>query len=181
MQPRLPLNIHQITRMSNTPTRSRLNPAALLLAALLSWPTLVLAAPPQPGQPLPELALKDQHDKPWTVSADTKLVLFAAGRKASNLMQTVLAGQPAGFLASRQAVYLADMSRMPGFVTRTFALPALREMPFVVGVVLDEALLADWPRQDGAVALIAMQGGRVSAVSHATTDAQLRSALGLAP
>jgi hypothetical protein len=159
----------------------RLTPTALLLAALLSWPALALAAPPQPGQAFPELALKDQHDQAWTVGADTKLVLFAAGRKASNLMQTVLADQPAGFLASRRAVYLADMSRMPGFVTRTFDLPALREMPFVVGVVLDEALLSDWPRQDGAVALIALQGGRVSAVSHATTDAHLRAALGLAP
>lgn len=181
MQPHRPLNLHPITRMSNAPTRSRLNPAALLLAALLSGPILALATPTQPGQPLPELAIKDQHDKPWTVSAATKLALFAAGRKASNLMQTTLADQPAGFLASRQAVYLADMSRMPGFVTRTFALPALREMPFVVGVVLDEALLADWPRQDGAVARIALQNGRVSAVSHATTNAQLRAALGLAP
>ena len=92
------------------------NHTALLLAALLSWPALALASPPlQPGQALPELTLKDQHDQAWKVSADTKLVLFAAGRKASNLVQTVLADQPAGFLATRQAVYLADMSRMPGW------------------------------------------------------------------
>lgn len=162
--------------------RLRPNHTALLLAALLSWPALALASPPlQPGQALPELTLKDQHDQAWKVSADTKLVLFAAGRKASNLVQTVLADQPAGFLATRQAVYLADLSRMPGFVTRTFALPALREMPFVLGVVLDEALLKDWPRQDGAVTLIALQDGRVSTVSHASTEAQLRTALGLAP
>ena len=138
--------------------RLRPNHTALLLAALLSWPALALASPPlQPGQALPELTLKDQHDQAWKVSADTKLVLFAAGRKASNLVQTVLADQPAGFLATRQAVYLADLSRMPGFVTRTFALPALREMPFVLGVVLDEALLKNWPRQDGAVTLIALR------------------------
>lgn len=167
--------------MLNPKIRRFLNPTTLLLAALLSGSALALAAPPQPGQPLPELVLKDQHDQPWTVSGDTKLVLFAAGRKASNLMQTVLTGQPAGFLASRQAVYLADMSRMPGFVTRTFALPALREMPFVVGVVLDEALLADWPRPDGAVTLITLQNGRVISVSHASTEASLRAALGLVP
>jgi hypothetical protein len=151
--------------------RLRPNHTALLLAALLSWPALALASPPlQPGQALPELTLKDQHDQAWKVSADTKLVLFAAGRKASNLVQTVLADQPAGFLATRQAVYLADLSRMPGFVTRTFALPALREMPFVLGVVLDEALLKNWPRQDGAVTLIALQDGRVSTVSHASSQ-----------
>ena len=64
--------------------RLRPNHTALLLAALLSWPALALASPPlQPGQALPELTLKDQHDQAWKVSADTKLVLFAAGRKAS--------------------------------------------------------------------------------------------------
>jgi len=81
--------------MPITTTRLLLNYTALLLAALLSWPTLALSSPLQPGQPLPELTLKDQHNQDWTVSAGTKLVLFAAGRKASSLMQTVLAGQPA--------------------------------------------------------------------------------------
>lgn len=163
-----------------TPPR-RARYIALLLAALVGWSTLALASPPQPGQAFPPLALKDQHDQAWTVSADTKLVLFAAGRKASNLMQTVLAGQPKGFLASRQAVYVADMSRMPGFVTRTFALPALREAPFVVGVVLDEALLRDWPRQDDAVTVFALQDGRLGSVRYVNTEAALRTALGLVP
>ena len=36
-------------------------------------------------------------------------------------------------------------------------------------------------RPEGAVTLIALQDGRVSTVSHASTEAQLRTALGLAP
>jgi hypothetical protein len=164
-----------------TPHQPRFKPTAVLLAWLLSVSTLAWASPPQPGQALPELALKDQHDQAWRVDDNTQLVLFAAGRKASTLVQTVLAGQPAGFLASRQAVYLADMSRMPGFITRTFALPALREMPFRVGVVLDETLLRDWPRPEAAVVLIGLQNGRVSSVSQISTEAPLRAALGLTP
>ena len=53
------------------------------------------------------------------------------------------------------------MSKMPGFITRTFALPALREQPFEVGVSLDAKTLADWPRQDDAVTLIRLDQGRV--------------------
>ncbi len=74
-------------------------------------------------------------------------MVFAAGRKPSNVVMEVLGAQAKGFLESRQAVYVADMSRMPGFVTRTFALPALRDQPFAVGVNLDDKQLADWPRQ----------------------------------
>lgn len=137
------------------------------------------AAPVQPGQPLPPLQLKNQHDQAWQVAPQTRLVIFAAGRKASNLVMEVLAPQPAGFLGSRQAVYLADMSRMPGFVTRTFALPALREQKFEVGVSLDEKTLSGWPREDDAVTLIRLESGRVVSHEYIRTEAQLKAVLGL--
>lgn len=151
----------------------------LLLSLCLACPLWALAAPVEPGHPLPGLQLKNQHDQDWRIAPDTKLVLFAAGRKASNLMQTVLAPQPKGFLAGRHAVYLADMSRMPGFITRTFALPSLRELNFEVGVSLDEKTLAGWPRQDDAVTLIRLDQGRVVSHEYLSTEAQLKAALGL--
>lgn len=150
--------------------------AALLLLTALVWPAAATA--PVPGQHLPALHLKDQHDHEWYVHADTRLVIFAADRKASNLVMAVLGPQPKGFLATRHAVYLADMSRMPGFITRSFALPALREANFEIGVSLDEKTLADWPRQNHAVTLIRLDQGRVVSHEYASTEAQLKAALG---
>ncbi len=152
---------------------------ALVAATFSLGLQAALAASVEPGQPLPALQLKDQHGQDWRVSADTRLVLFASGRKASNLVQSVVGAQPKGFLESRKAVYLADMSRMPSFVTRTFALPSLREQPFTVGVVLDSALLQGWPAQEDALVLIELANGRVTALHPVSTEAQLRTALGL--
>lgn len=129
------------------------------------------------GQPLPALALKDQHDKAWQIPPATRLVLMAAGRKASNLVQAVLEKEPPDFLPQRHTVYVADMSKMPSFATRMFALPSLREMPFQVGVSLDAATLAAWPRQTDSVTLITLANGVVQGVRHATTEAELRAAL----
>ena len=152
------------------------------LCTLSLWlPLALLAGTVEVGQPLPALQLKDQYDQAWQIGTDTKLVLFAAGRKASNLAMAVLSAQPKGFLEQRKAVYLADMSRMPGFVTRTFALPSLREQPFRVGVSLDERVLADWPAQPDAVLLIDLEQGRVSRTRSAGSEAELRTALGLQP
>jgi len=153
--------------------------SALGLSLAIALSCSAQAADVQPGQPLPALQLKDQHEQDWRITADTRLVIFAAGRKASNLVMEVLAPQPQGFLAARHAVYLADMSRMPGFITRTFALPALREQKFLVGVSLDESLLSGWPRQDGAVTLIRLEQGRVASHEYLTSDTQLKAALGL--
>lgn len=158
-----------------TPLKKTLTTLALLL------PLFTHAAAIEPGQPLPALHLKNQHEQAWKVPPDTRLVVFAAGRKAANLAMAVLGVQNKDFLATRHAVYLADMSKMPGFITRTFALPSLREQPFDVGVSQDEALLADWPRQQDAVTLIALAGGRVLDVQYAHSESELRMALGLKP
>jgi hypothetical protein len=158
-----------------------MNKTLVALALVLAAPLCALAGPIEPGRPLPVLHLKNQHDQDWNISASTRLVVFAAGRKASNLALAVLGAQHKGFLESRHAVYLADMSKMPSLITRTFALPALREQPFEVGVSLDEFVLAGWPRQDDAVTIIGLEGGRVTHFQYANSEAQLRTALGLAP
>ena len=172
------------------PHLHRLATGLLTLAALAAFtapvaaqapntppPAAAASAAPTVGQPLPALALKDQHDQPWSLKADTRLVLFASGRKASNLVQAVLDKEPKDFLAQRHTVYLADMSKMPGFATRMFALPSLREMPFTVGVSLQEATLAAWPRQPDSVTLIGLANGVVQGVTYATSEADLRAAL----
>lgn len=154
--------------------------SAFCLAAVLGWPVAAraqAAAAVAVGQPLPALALKDQHDKPWQITPGTRLVIFAAGRKASTLVQSVLQALPKDQLTRKNALYLADMSKMPGFVTRTFALPALREMPYLIGVSLDEAVLAPWPRQTDAVTLIELEQNMVKRISYAATEPDLRAAL----
>lgn len=154
--------------------------AVLVLTLVLTSVAFAQAALPfAVGQTLPELKLKDQHDKPWTVAPSTRLVMFAAGRKASNLVQVVLQDLPKDQLIRRQAVYLADMSKMPGFITRTFALPALKEMPYAVGVSLNEATLANWPRQPDAVTLVTLENGVIKSIRYTTVEAELRTALAL--
>jgi hypothetical protein len=152
--------------------------AVLVLALVLTAVAFAQATlPVAVGQALPELKLNDQHDKPWTVVPSTRLVIFATGRKASNLVQVVLQDMPKDQLTRRQAVYLADMSKMPGFITRTFALPALKEMLYAIGVSLDETALAGWPRQPDAVTLVGLENGVVKSISYTADEAGLRAAL----
>lgn len=139
--------------------------------------TVVAAQAVTAGQPLPALALKDQHDQAWQVPANTRLVLLATGRKASNLVQAVLEKEAPDFLLQHRTVYAADLSKMPSFATRMFALPSLRGMPFKVGVSLDEATLAQWPRATDAVTLIELNNGLVQRTGFAKTEAELRAAL----
>jgi hypothetical protein len=56
-------------------------------------------------------------------------------------------------------------------------LPALKEMPYAIGVSLDEATLANWPRQPDAVTLIELEQGVVKRISYTAVEAELRTAL----
>lgn len=123
-------------------------------------------------------ALQDQHGQPWAVAADTRLLLFASGRKAANLMEAALQDLPADHLSRHGAMYLADLSKMPGFITRTFALPAMRKLPYRIGLVNDESLLSAWPRaKPDAVWLITLRQGVVQQLAQVQTVADIQAAI----
>lgn len=152
---------------------------ALFVLGALLFATAAATAPLAPGAAFPLLNLEDQHGKVLAVPAGTRVVLFAADKAASDLANALLAAQPDGVLDRLQAVYLADISAMPALVTRMFALPALRALPFRVGLARDASLLADVPRQRGAVSVIRLAEGRVDQIEFASNDAQFSSVLGL--
>lgn len=151
------------------------------LALLTTAAAAAHATPVAAGQTLAPLMLEDPHGRPVHVDAGTRRVVFSADKAASDRVNTLLAAQPAGTLARLGAVVLADISGMPALVTRMFALPKLRELPFPLGLAHESAQVAHLPREAGAVTVLALEGGRVTAVTLARDEAQLRAALGLAP
>lgn len=137
------------------------------------------AEPVTVGQALPRLAIQDQHEQSWQMTNSTHLLILATNRSASGVVQNLLNMQDKHFLSSRHALYAADLSRMPGLITRSFALPALRELAYPVGIVMNGKLLKDWPRHDKAVSLLWLNKGTLERIEFAQDDAQLRLALGL--
>lgn len=139
------------------------------------------AAPLLPGNPMAALVLEDQHGKPVALNASTQLLVFTAEKAPSDFVNQVFKGQSAGVLDRLQAIYIADISAMPSIVTRMFALPKLRELPFQIGLAREAAAVADLPRRPGAASVLTLKDGQVTQVRYAQTEAELRQALGLAP
>ena len=158
--------------------------ATLAAMALLHPAQLAWSAPLEPGARLPEIVLKDQHDRPVAVTASTRRLVFSAERAVGDMVSKLLSAQPAGVLDRQHAVYVADISAMPSLVTRMFALPKMRELPFAMGLVreaAEQAQVADLPRQPGAATVLHLADGRVRQIDLVRNEAQLLAALGLAP
>lgn len=152
--------------------------------ALALLPRRSQAAPLAPGAELPQLVLDDQHGKPLKLLPSTRVIVFSAERAANEMVTRLLSAQPAGAWQRLHGVVVADISAMPGLVTRMFALPKMRELPYAVGLVREPAELvqvADWPRRPGAVTVLRYVDGRLAEIVMAPDEGALRNALGLAP
>lgn len=142
------------------------------------------AAPLSVGAPAPELQLQDQHEQALELKPTTTWLLFTHERALSDMVNSVFKAEPAGLLERLQLVYVADISTMPGVVTRMFALPALRKLPYPVGLVRDgaqQAQVAALPRVPAAASLLRLEAGRVAGLLTVRNAAELRAALGLSP
>jgi hypothetical protein len=156
--------------------------AALMCAVALSLPLRADAAPLTEGSAMPTLSLNDQHDKPAAVSPQTRWVVFTAEKPVSDMVSAVLAGEPAGVADRLRLVYVADISGMPALVTRMFALPKLRELPFPIALVREApqvTQVADIPRVKGAATVLRLDKGRVAQVATIRLADELRTLLGL--
>ena len=81
---------------TDTVTRRRLGQRACLCAVALGLHLAALAAPLVPGDPVPVIALEDQHGKPVRVDARTRRLLFSAERSVNDMVAKVLSAQGSG-------------------------------------------------------------------------------------
>ena len=149
---------------------------ALTLTAICSatWAQVPLL---RAGDPTPKITINDQHDKPWSIPADTKLVLFSGSRNANTIVQSLLTQKGIDYLNSKKTLYFSDLSKMPGFITRTFALPSMRDLPYSVGIVLNAEESQSWPREEDAVTAVFLNQGQITKIEYIKNAESLQQIL----
>lgn len=145
----------------------------ILFPVLFMLHALATAAVVQPGEALPSIDLKDQHERPVAIAPDTKLVFFAAEMGGSRLVTNALHTLPPTTLKDRNAVYIADISGMPGLVSIMFALPKLQRTGYTVALIREAKDGASLPRKPGAVTVLRLDAGKVIAVDFAQDMQQI--------
>jgi len=131
--------------------------AALLLLCLLSTAALAL----EPGERLAPWTLLDQHDVPYTLNDRTRILLVARDMAGAKLVNAALEGKPKGYLEERQAVFLADISRMPGVIASLFALPKMRDYNYRILLDRDARIAPRYPAGEGEVLWLQLEDGRL--------------------
>jgi len=157
--------------------------AALALAVGVSAPG---AAQGPTGVPaaLARFTLSDQHGELRAVDASVRILLLSRDMDSGAVVREALERHgdgAAAFLAARGAVYVADVSRMPGLVRSLIALPRMRGRPYPV--LLDEqgTATAALPAQEGRATVLRLEALRPVRAEFAGTPDELLGWLGPDP
>jgi len=146
---------------------------AVLLFSLLP----VLAHAVEPGERLAPWTLLDQHDQPYSLGTDTRLLLVARDMDGAKLVKAALAGQPKGYLEARGAVFVADIQRMPALISKLFAIPAMRDYSYRVLLDREGWVASRYAGAEGQVVWLVLDQG-VLVEQREFSDAQeLKAAL----
>ncbi|MGY4527620.1 FAD/FMN-containing dehydrogenase [Pseudomonas sp. UBA4617] len=151
------------------------------VAALLLCLVPLLANALQPGENLAPWTLLDQHDQAYSLDAGTHILLVARDMDAARLVKAALADQPKGYLEARDAVFVADIQRMPALISKLFAVPAMRGYHYRVLLDRDGRVASRYTGQDGQVQWLQLEQGRLVSQQAFADAAALKAALETAP
>lgn len=121
---------------------------ALFVVAWLATSISTLAAAQTPsmqatldmGEPFPTWELEDQFGKNHKVPGAAKVIVFSNSKAADDELSASLGELAGPALREGELIYLSDISRMPGLVTRLIALPSLRDRDYPVVLVREKGL-----------------------------------------
>lgn len=152
------------------------------LAVVLLALSATCAQAVEVGERLASWTLLDQFDQPYSLNDEARVLLVARSMAGAKLLAVALDQQPKGYLESRKAVFLADISRMPSVIAAAFAVPAMRDYNYRVMLDRDARITPRYPVENDAVLWLQLQQGRVQAQQTFTQASALRDALeALAP
>jgi hypothetical protein len=153
--------------------------AYLCLGLLVFWHSILSAQPGSVvvGDALSTFAISDQHDKPETINEDVRLIMFSRDMTANKLAKKAFMKRPSNYLAERHAVYMIDVSGMPKFVTKNFAIPKMRKYPYRIHLDRDASLTTALPSQEDKVTLIHLDKLKVTGIEYVDSPLALTQAV----
>ncbi len=128
------------------------------------------------GEGVPNFKIKDQFGNEQLIKNDTKFILLPSDKATSEILTDYLASKPKGFLTEKKAYYLADISEMPSFVAKFFALPKMKDYSFLI-LLLSEDQAKFFNKKEDSITVYFFSAGKVSEIKYLKSAEELDAVL----
>ena len=117
------------------------------------------------GDTIEPITLQDQNDKTLTVDESTKLILFTTGMKGGKVVREAIDKEEPDYLAKRNTVFLSNISGMPGFVARNFAIPKMKEHKYSIVLDREGNVTKRFPSQEQSTTIVQLDKLQIKSIS----------------
>ncbi len=126
-----------------------------------------------------DFKLPDQFDKTHTLSNKEKIMIFAFSKATGHTVREYFSAVDKGYLKSKNAVIVADVSKMPVFVRNAFALPDLKESSYSILLIYDKSIAKDLEKNlDKTKIVIAhLNNKKITKIEYASSQLELKKIL----
>ncbi len=118
------------------------------------------------GSVITPFSLNDQHDKVGAVNKATSYILFVRDRKANKIITEALKNISAEYLTDKNIIYVADISRMPSFVSSWFAIPKMKKYSYRILLDREPKLSKQFSSEKDKVSLFYLNNLSVTKVEY---------------
>lgn len=124
--------------------------------------------------------LQDQFDKPYSLSAETRVLLIARSMSSARLVNRAVEDQPKGFLDARGVVFVADIEMMPA-PAKWILLPTMRSAHYRILLDRDGDVADRYAGDRDSVQWLELKNGQVAREQRFADLDQLQQALTALP
>ena len=131
------------------------------------------------GKNMAAFTLNDQHEKPHSIAADTKTLIFAFSKDIGHTCNEFFATKSDSYLSDNNALFIADVSAAPSIIKSMFIMPGLKEFKHPVLIIDDESVSKAYKsgQDDEKIIIVSMKDKTITAIKPVSTNLELATSI----
>ena len=129
------------------------------------------------GDHIAPITLKDQHDKTASVDEVTRVVLYTRDMPGGKVVRKVIEEEDADYLPDNHAVFLSNISGMPGMIAKMIALPRMRKHHYSIALDRDGETTKNIPSKDGNTTIVILDNLEIKSIEFTKEPSDVENAI----
>ena len=127
------------------------------------------------GKSLADFKINDQFEKPHTLNANTKQIIFVFSDDMGHLCNDYFATKEASYLADNNTQFVADISGAPSIIRSMFIMPGLKDFKHPVLVLSEKEASAPFraTMDTEKIIVVSIEDMKISSVKTIFTKEEL--------
>ncbi|XOB62201.1 hypothetical protein ACMC56_16660 [Campylobacterota bacterium DY0563] len=137
-----------------------------ILISLFLFINLAFSSSLKLGDDLSSLKVEDQFEKVLEINKNIKKIIIVFSKDKGDKIKSFLETNP-NYLKTNNALYFADVSAAPGFVTNLFMVPKFKKYNYSIGLIRDEKVAESFPKKDeNNLTIIELKENKISSIKY---------------